>query len=158
MLKNFKQPLIREPANVFLLIEDEKTGEFLLLQPLDVDDDYYYDDIYSPLHLSLAEHDDITLRLAEHLYSFGLLIICFRELARTTSVAFSLVDDTPGGLQDTICLLVTVDISVDAQLDKKGIVRLSLQDQITKLEGYNDTVGAGIAQLLLEHRTGQKIS
>lgn len=155
MLKSFNQPLDREPANVLLLVEDEKTGEFLLLRPLDADDDYYHDGIHNPLHLRLAEHDDLALRLTEYLYSLGLLIITFRELARITSVAFSLADDTPGSQQDAICLRVTVNIAVNSQLDKQGIVTLPFTDFAARLVGYNEVTDAGIAQLLLERRSGE---
>jgi hypothetical protein len=146
MLKDFSQPFTRTPSQVFLIIEDAKTHDFLISTP-DDEDPYYNEDMHSPLSLRVDANGDTALKMAEFLHTFGLSIISFRELNRTSNVEFSLADNTPGTLRDTVCLHVCVDVVKN----QNNLVAASLQDVTEKLKSFgNDEVSAGLTQLQLE--------
>lgn len=149
MKKDFSQEFDREATLAFLVIEIGDSGRFLLFATPEALEEYGEADAVTTLSLDLKGGRSPARQIALCLASNGLMLNCFREIARETRLSFSFIDDTPGVESDAIVLHVQVDVTDDLQNSRK----VSLSEYAKNLDGLglgSAILGVGIARLLSE--------
>ena len=93
----------------------------------------YDDAFYKVLGFTMSEKDDLTLELASFLYKNGFALNYYTELSREYELTYNFLDDTPGVVEEEVCLHAVVDESHIPPTPKKHIDLLTLEELQSEL-------------------------
>lgn len=158
MKKNFTQPFTSEPTTAFIFMQDNVSGNVLLLYTYDNDEEnggYYEEEACSLPYLDLDERSNVAQQLVKFVHSYGCSLSSFRELIRETDLAYSYVDDTPGTQRDTVCILARVDIGENS-FSNFAIAFLPLRkfaDCLRESTMEDTVIDVALTRLLMENES-----
>jgi len=154
MKKDFSQPLrVSDELHYYLLIQNSVTGKFLIFRSKDPFEDGWA----NTLGVGISKDRQLGLELTNYLYGKGLVLNTYRELVSQSSITFSFVDETPGSEKTEVCMLVSVDVTADAQLENSN-VRAEFVDLeeiapiFSESPFFPAVFGLGVARLQAESR------
>lgn len=155
MNKAYDQPFDEPTKFTAYFLVEISNGDFLQLIFIDELNATYVRTLSTELDMS---HNIVT-RMTKYLHDTGFELTKFREIARETSVAYSLIDEVPGSTQTHICFHVNVDrIERRVHLgdyDKYKPIYVSLETMLDNLHdsiSFEGVVELGIAQLINERQ------
>lgn len=100
MKKDFTQQFEQDPlSGAHLLVEDAKSGSFLLIRSLDnheKDDEYYREDYYYLPYTGLNQMQDSAIQLVKFLSQYNVALQSYRQLEKKVTLQYSFLDDTAG--------------------------------------------------------------
>jgi hypothetical protein len=141
MLKNFSQQFEKSLPVYYLLLQDNRNPETLHV----IEDDCGC--CYLP-SLEVRGDEDVALTLVKKLYSLGFATSSYSEVFREFSTVYSLADDTPGALEESIYLRVRVDVSpttASARQLPRPMLIYDVQDEV-----HAPSANVAIARLMQE--------
>lgn len=156
MKKDFSQDFQFTELYADIIVRDVLTKKYLLLRST-VE---HEEDFFSTLSLAFKTHSthQVTKQLAEYLYSNGLVLNSYRELAKRVGVSFSFMDDTPGSETTNTCFLAEVDVIDLGKLEEADTEVLlaedvyELLDKLSVSPYYGIITDLGIARLISEDK------
>jgi hypothetical protein len=151
MKKNFTQAFEKSRTSTATILVEVSGGNFLQFTAKDELDAFYAD----TLTFELDYHKDVTLQLAEMLHNNGLELMSYRELARENLASFSYADDTPGKVQEIVCIYVLAERTSQAvpHAPDRTVEFVALEEYMQNLRDTGMPTGLlelGVCRLLLE--------
>jgi hypothetical protein len=120
MKKDFSQPFVSKDTMLVatLIVRESITRKYVLLSS----SEQYEEDFYSLLSFDIDPKEQMSQQLGRYLYSKGILVGSYMELASKTGLGFSFIDDTPGTERVNRSLFVEADIPNIETVSSEGVV------------------------------------